>query len=338
MVLRKIKEAFKKESNDSKLCINRCLLFVHIPKTAGTSFRSALETMFKVFNDYGQKSKQTSAIIQKYFYEKNDVFTLKQQFNLTPNACISGHVSVNKFMDFVPVESVVTFVREPSSQILSHYNHHLAHLGYKGSLNDFLNKTVTKNFQSTLLGALPLGLIGYVGITEKYEQSLNMFNKQFLLSLKPVKDNVNKSKQYTDSQLEKPVYEKFKRNNKQDIVMYKEALFLHEQRKSLYEGDKPWTYCAVHINANKKVLHGCAYRLDDKTPTRVIVKINNQRHDVLTAKYFYSHYTKANFPRERYIAFNVRLPENLTSNDEINLYAEDTGQKLNFKPLKINLK
>jgi len=46
-------------------------LFLHIPKTAGTSFRIALESQnIKLVFDYGNTAKETSNFLHKTLYQK----------------------------------------------------------------------------------------------------------------------------------------------------------------------------------------------------------------------------------------------------------------------------
>lgn len=60
------------------------ILFIHIPKTAGTSFRLASKDYFKEDNtyfDYSLNSVETSEIIKQKIYTENDFFSLKQYFD-----------------------------------------------------------------------------------------------------------------------------------------------------------------------------------------------------------------------------------------------------------------
>ena len=58
------------------------LLFVHIPKTAGTSFRKAYSSLIpahKTYCDYGEESVETSPVIQKWIIEKGDFLAFKKR-------------------------------------------------------------------------------------------------------------------------------------------------------------------------------------------------------------------------------------------------------------------
>jgi hypothetical protein len=336
MIKRKIKKIFSNQKREKKQTYNR-FFFVHIPKTAGTSFRLSLESTFEIVKDYGNNSKSTSSVVQQYSYNENDLFQMEKQLANKQNIFLSGHTPLIKYIDFVPVENTITFVREPLEQILSHYNHYVSHHHFTGTLDDFLEKPFAKNFQSKFIQMLPLGLIGFVGLTEQYDQSIEMINNQYSLDLASKKVNVNKSKQFTEKVLGKDLNNKFLKNNQQDLAMYDEAIFLHSQRMILHRDNKAWTYNSVNINQHN-VLNGCAFQINNNQAIRLVVKVSNEVLQIIAAKHFYGAYVKANFPRKRYIAFSLPLPKHLTAEDEIDLYVEETGQKLNCNTLRINTK
>jgi hypothetical protein len=334
MIKAKVKKLLsRKIAEKIQTCGN--YFFIHIPKTAGTSFRSALEEEFEIIKDYGNHSNNTSAVIQCNSYDNNDLFLLKQHLWDKNNFCITGHTHLVKYVDFVPIENTITFVREPIEQLLSHYNHYVSYHGFEEGLDEFLDKPFAKNFQSKFIQAIPLGLIGYVGLTEQYDECLALINKQYSLSIKPRKVNVSENKQYTPTTLESVLTEKFLKNNKQDVAMYEEAKFLHAQRLGLNDRNKTWVYSTASINTDN-VLHGCAYYSSKGESVSVVVKINGEKFKTIVAKHFYGAYVRANFPRKRYVALHLVLPKSLTTTDDIDLYVEGTGQKLNFEPLRVS--
>ncbi len=307
--------------------------FVHVPKTAGSSFRGAFEKYAVTYKDYGNKSNNTSAIVQENTYETEDFFTLKHRFNEHHSAWITGHVSLAKYINFIPVTHTITFVRDPLEQVLSHYNHHTKYHGFTGDINAFLDKSVAKNLQSKLLGFMPLNLIGCLGITEHYDDSLALINNQFTLTLPIVRMNVNKTKKLTAELLDEDLKLKFANNNQRDVDMYAQAKFLHLQRFKLFQENKPWTYGFATVNA-KNLITGCAYRHDNNNAITLIVMLNNKHFKKVIAIDYYTEYCKVNFPRARYIGFSVSLPKTVKDGDIVDVFVEETGQKLNFTPLK----
>lgn len=341
MIKRTIKKIFPTKfspetaNNDIDLIpvSNQKMFFIHIPKTAGSSFRTSFEESTFTYKDYGNNSSSSSDDIKRYVYELSDLYGFKKRFNEHQCLWITGHVNLAKYVDFVPISHTVTFVREPLKQVLSHYNHYVRYHNFTGDLSAFLDKPYAKNLQSRHLNFMPLGLIGCLGLTEYYDQSLALINQQFGLDLLSEKVNINNNKHFTEKSLDNALNEKFVNNNRQDLAMYAEALFLHEQRMELKESNKGWTYGCMAINPNN-LLHGCAFQYEQVDPVSLIIHINKQPFKTIVAKSFYNAYSKANFPRERYIGIHFPLPKDVSKNDEVDVYVEETGQKLNFIALK----
>jgi hypothetical protein len=183
---------------------------------------------------------------------------------------------------------------------------------------------------------MPLNLLGCLGITEHYNDSLALINDQFTLTLPRIKVNVNNTKQLTSKLLNDVVKHKIIKNNQRDIDMYAQAEFLHLQRFRLFQENKPWTYGTATINA-KNILTGCAYFSNSSDAVTLIIQKNGNDIAEIEAENFYPNYVKANFSRDRYIGFHYPLPEDLKKNDEIDVVVKLTRQKINYKPFKAHL-
>jgi len=130
------------------------IICLHIPKTAGTSFRISAEHYFGPWNvvcDYGEKSPATSEEIRTAFYEKKDFDLLRSK--VSQKKFFTGHFSLAKYREHFPESPVVTFFRDPVKRV--------------------------RNRQACVLsGVNPIDLDFY-GITENYEESLLKFNKRY---------------------------------------------------------------------------------------------------------------------------------------------------------------
>ena len=86
------------------------IYFMHIPKTAGSTFRAILEVNFG------------KAAIQKlYSREKMDAFL--EQGCKKRTEVVAGHLSQDVIASFPTEGRIVTFLRDPVARVLSHYNH-----------------------------------------------------------------------------------------------------------------------------------------------------------------------------------------------------------------------
>jgi hypothetical protein len=322
----------KPQRERSRLEHDGNFFFVHLSKTAGTSFRQSVEKNYPVWKDYGNKVSHTSEPVQRLLYDANDIYPLKKEFQNQKSCWITGHVPLAKYSDLVSTRSIITFVREPISQILSHYNHFVTHHKFKGDLDTFLKRPAMVNFQSKHLAQLPLGLIGYIGLTEEYTESVGLINDFFQLEIDVQHINKNPTKSLIKEALSNNQSRLITELNQGDISMYCHATWLYQQRKKLTERSDDWTYSHLEIN-RQAVLTGCAYFAYSDEPVKLLVYKNGAPMLDALATSFYHAYAKVNFPRKRYIGINIPLKNSITSDDQIDVYVEKTGQKLTYAPL-----
>ena len=169
------------------------MIYLHIPKTAGTSFRKSAEQYFgpdQVLSDYGEQSSSTSEDIRSAVYAENDLASLRETG--LEKKFLTGHFSMAKYREIFPDSPVVTFFRNPVDRVISEYVHFSSHYEFEGSLRDFYSKPHFRNRQSQIMsGALPTDLDFY-GITEDYENSLNLFNERYGTKFPMAKLNTGK--------------------------------------------------------------------------------------------------------------------------------------------------
>lgn len=130
---------------------------------------------------------------------------------------IFGHFYVEKYSILFPHAQTAAFYRDPINQLISYYHHHRrlppkppAPPGYKDnpaysfhsgiknpSFMDFVkNPNVSRLYAR--LPQYPPRLLNFVGITEDYQLSIDLFNKIFSAGLKQYSDNVNPVRQSYD--------------------------------------------------------------------------------------------------------------------------------------------
>jgi hypothetical protein len=86
--------------------ISDMLLVVHVPKTAGTSFRQALEKYFgqsQVIRDYGPDAPATSEVVQDFLYrneKKKQKPVLIEAISNSAAKVLIGHFVLRKYGRF----------------------------------------------------------------------------------------------------------------------------------------------------------------------------------------------------------------------------------------------
>ncbi len=308
--------------------------FVHIPKTAGTSFRNSLESSESVLSDYGDARPQTSEAIQQAVYQNSDLYSLKQSFKAR-KTWLCGHVWLNKYSAIVNVENIATIVRDPVDRVLSHYAHEVR-WGQNRSmtLEAFLKTPYANNTQSRFLSGFPVSLIGAVGITEDYENSLKIINHQFGLSLVTSHDNANEKKACLKQSLASDIIDRISSQNQEDMKLYAEAKQLQKERLAFLKEDKIWTFMNAKVNDRNEV-KGVVYRTKTNEPIAYRIKQGgNTLHEGIASDYV-SEYPDIKFSRGRFIGFTCKLssPQN-DSLEPLKLECSDTLQNVRILPNK----
>jgi hypothetical protein len=173
------------------------LISVHLPKTAGLSFRAALEEHYgeRFAFDYGdyplahapaeRHRKALQAALESPVRDLGGI------------GCIHGH--------FLPVKYLlladrldcrfVTWMREPVARLVSHFHYwqrsydpvsnlpsplHRRVVEEHWSLEQFCQAPELRNVYTEFLWGFPLQRFDFIGITEHYEEDLPYFSTRFL--------------------------------------------------------------------------------------------------------------------------------------------------------------
>lgn len=147
------------------------LIFLHIPKTAGTSLRDVFIKWYDCEN-----------IIQCYNKDTMRVQQYKALKAGKPNTILYGHFS-NASRCIPEIQQIVTILRNPFSRAVSEYFHRKRHKTLKDG-NDTLTKYILNTKHSTLIDRVSFKIDNtnykemvdskflYIGITEKIEESI----------------------------------------------------------------------------------------------------------------------------------------------------------------------
>ncbi len=326
-----IQRLFKKQTVQQNIELidtpkaTRSLFFVHIPKTAGTSFRKGLEAIQPMEKDYGANASETSPLIRENMHDEFNPYALKQAM-LERTFALTGHVHVQKYADFFDIRHILTFLRDPIGQIVSHYNHFVTHNGFLGDFSKFYRSAQFRNVQYRYFNGFPLSLIGFTGITEHYNDSLTLINQGLGLELVSLKYNIGAQTHQKSDTLPQTVIDELVKLNQQDVRLYQQALELHNQRMAMFEQGKEWVHLYAFINSHD-VLRGCAYFAANDEPVTLVVKANGEQKSELTAQEFCSFYPKFLFPRQRYVGFSLPLAKLRGAGiSDIELVVSSTGQ------------
>ena len=306
------------------------ILFIHIPKTAGTSFRVAAEKYFgedNTFYDYSAKSPETSAEILENVYKKNDLYSLYRSLEQHSQSFLSGHFSANKYAPLYDVLNIVTFVREPVRQVLSHYNHFRNNYGYDKGLLEFAKEERFRNVQSRNLQTIDVRLYGFVGLTEEYNKSIDLFNTLFDTALPHMHMNEKSSNSLSIKDMTKEDVEMIKRLNTQDIELYDTVKRQFKIRKQLFKQKLPFTYGFIQKIDRKRIV-GLAFQRENDNPIEIDIYAGKTYLKTVQANKLRAGMVAKNLPRKGYVGFDYIHRGDTALKGKLHAYVKATGQEI----------
>lgn len=212
------------------------IVSIHIPKTAGTSFRSDLSQLFgdRLLQDYDDwpESRVPEA---RAHHERNRAAVLAEAAVIADRYdAIHGHFLAGKYGGVFPVTALVTMVRDPYQHAVSSYEDAARrsdspHPGFRRfkeegmTLVDFIE--AVPNHQSLYLDSTPLEDFAVVGLTERYEQSVALFGAVFGIAMPRAvtRKNVNPEKAGVVYEITPAVRRAVERYRAEDIALYRKA-------------------------------------------------------------------------------------------------------------------
>lgn len=200
------------------------VISVHIPKCAGTSFREILASIYgpQLWLNYG-------TIFSKESY-RSDLIPANSR-------CIHGHFFADAFDGVVSQPRLITWVRHPVDRVVSNYYHSLRSPDMRDdccrllhekqlSLRDYAELDWMRNLATRYLARKTLDEFAFVGIAERFDESLQVFGQEFSRVIPQTGPYLNTNPERTTSSylLSPDAFAHIESLNQLDLVWYEAAV------------------------------------------------------------------------------------------------------------------
>ena len=179
------------------------IVSIHIPKTAGTSFRKGLERKFgdRLLADYGDRPLSDSISDRwRRLRARQEVFRrrdgLKRDYDV-----VHGHFLASKYSSLKHDAAFCAFFRDPVDRALSQYRYWQSNPDPQNrmwrkfhaegmTLARFASLPRQRRLFALFTAGWPVERFAFVGITEEYRLSLDLFSAIFGVDIRHHRSNV----------------------------------------------------------------------------------------------------------------------------------------------------
>lgn len=324
----------------------RPLAFIHIPKTAGTSFRAAAESCFgagRCCFDYGPFAELTGELAREFMLDRVAPKQFREQFSQQGYAMFAGHVDASRYYPVFGIERMVSFVREPLQRIVAEYRHFQRYFGEQREFPDFYRDPRFINRQSRMLDGLHWAAMGFVGVTERYGESLELLNREFGISIPFSASNVSRDSLENDYPIAAPERAELISLNAEDIALYGQVCAQLDWRLKLQAAAKPHVRGVVKASDDRQLVGWAlpptpAPGEGGTTGAPAVVLdflLNGDLLDTVSADKSCGALTRRGYQGETDCGFRLSLPEQ-PPGAVVECLVKETGQPLANSPLMVS--
>jgi hypothetical protein len=170
------------------------IVFVHIPKTAGTAVREALfRARPSALNlcDYGPDHPLTSPLVRALRHAPDgDLSRLRAALDRTPAYALCGHVKAKPLGRAFGGRRLMTVLRNPVERVVSNWRLCLRRGAFAGPLAEFAHRPENCNLQARYMRPYPLERWLFVARQDRLAADIAAFSQMLGATLKLEQVNV----------------------------------------------------------------------------------------------------------------------------------------------------
>jgi sulfotransferase famil protein len=216
------------------------MISIHIPKTGGTTFVDILRKCAEevLYLDYDYEGPSPNALFRHGKRLTAAPESIISNLGSFPGrSVIHGHFPASKYINRFPNAIYVTWLRDPVERVVSNYlywqrsripgdQHWEQVTSQKLSLEEFAQLHLASNLQHAHLFPLTVERFDFIGITEEYDRSLELFRRLFCpgAQFDATVRNENPDRQGKFYDLDPEVRKRILQSNECDASIYLEGV------------------------------------------------------------------------------------------------------------------
>ena len=313
------------------------MLFVHIPKTAGTSLRHGVADFLgkeRLVLDYGPKQAATSDLVRRWCYRESSPEKLRTAFDSRGKKFLSGHICLADYIGGFDLDNVAVFLRDPVQRVISEHRHYVRHYGYQGSLVEFAETTAFQNKQARALAGAAIQRLGVVGLAERYDESLARLNAHFGWQVPSRNVNMGRKQLSEPYEVDRATRRVLEQSNPLDLALYKSACELFDQNdRSRFRMPAGPATGSCRLGDNQQTVQGWACQIGSERATMVRIEINGKTAATVSAHLFRPDIRRRGLKRSGCAGFRIQI-DLISPGDEIRCFETDGDTELHNSPLR----